>query len=146
LKAARLFDGTSDRPIVPGVVVMSGNRIEAIGGATPANATIVDLGDATLLPGFIDAHTHLTSDFHPDYNGARLRGFSRTVAEDAIRASMNVRKTLLAGFTTVRDVGSQDFLDVGLRDRMERKAPSAPFARASIRSNTAPSSMRKPCA
>jgi imidazolonepropionase-like amidohydrolase len=116
LKAARLFDGTSDRPIVPGVVVVSGNKIQAIGDTAPANATVIDLGDATLLPGFIDAHTHLTFDFDPDYNGARLRGFSRTVAENAIRASMNARKTLLAGFTTVRDVGSADFLDVGLRD------------------------------
>src|SRR5258708_3842052 len=74
LKAARLFDGTSDRPIVPGVVVVSGNKIQAVGGAVPANATVIDLGDATLLPGFIDAHTHLTFDFDPDYNGARLRG------------------------------------------------------------------------
>jgi imidazolonepropionase-like amidohydrolase len=116
LKAARLFDGRSDRLVEPGLVVVVGNRIEAIGGAAPANATVVDLGDATLLPGFIDAHTHLTSDFDPDYNGARLKGFSRTVAESAIRASVNARKTLLAGFTTVRDLGSQDFLDVGLRN------------------------------
>ena len=116
LKAARLFDGRSDRLVEPGMVVVVGNRIEATGGAAPANATIIDLGDATLLPGFIDAHTHLTSDFDPDYNGARLKGFSRTVAESAIRASVNARKTLLAGFTTVRDVGSQDFLDVGLRN------------------------------
>ena len=116
LKAARLFDGHSDRLLEPGLVIVVGNRIEAIGGAAPAKATVVDLGDATLLPGFIDAHTHLTSDFDPDYDGARLKGFSRTVAESAIRASVNARKTLLAGFTTVRDVGSQDFLDVGLRN------------------------------
>lgn len=116
LKAARLFDGKSDRLVEPGVVVVSGNKIQAIGGAAPANATVIDLGDATLLPGFIDAHTHLTYEFDPDYDGARLRGFSRTVAESAIRASANARKTLLAGFTTVRDVGSEDFLDVGLRN------------------------------
>lgn len=116
LKAARLFDGRSDRLVEPGLVIIVGNRIEALGGAAPANATVIDLGDATLLPGFIDAHTHLTSDFDPDYNGARLKGFSRTVAESAIRASVNARKTLLAGFTTVRDLGSQDFLDVGLRN------------------------------
>jgi imidazolonepropionase-like amidohydrolase len=116
LKAARLFDGHNDRLVEPGLVIVVDNRIEAIGGAAPANATVVDLGDATLLPGFIDAHTHLTSDFDPDYDGARLKGFSRTVAESAIRASVNARKTLLAGFTTVRDVGSQDFLDVGLRN------------------------------
>jgi imidazolonepropionase-like amidohydrolase len=126
LKAARLFDGTSERPIVPGVVVVSGNKIQAVGGAVPANATVIDLGDATLLPAFIDAHTHLTFDFDPDYDGARLRGFSRTVAENAIRASMNARKTLLAGFTTVRDVGSEDFLDVGLRDAIHAGVVSGP--------------------
>jgi imidazolonepropionase-like amidohydrolase len=116
LNAARLFDGTSDRPIAPGVVIVSGNKIQAVGGAVPANATVIDLGDATLLPGFIDAHTHLTFDFDPDYDGARLRSFGRTVGESAIRASVNARKTLLAGFTTVRDVGSADFLDIGLRN------------------------------
>jgi imidazolonepropionase-like amidohydrolase len=84
--------------------------------AVPPGATVVDLGDATLLPGFIDAHTHLTFDFDPDYNGAVLRGLQRPVAEQAIRATVNARKTLQAGFTTVRDVGSGDFIDVGLRN------------------------------
>ncbi|HEY3458258.1 MAG TPA: amidohydrolase family protein [Bryobacteraceae bacterium] len=126
LKAARLFDGRSDRLVEPGLVIIVGNRIEALGGAAPANATVIDLGDATLLPGFIDAHTHLTSDFDPDYNGARLKGFSRTVAESAIRASVNARKTLLAGFTTVRDLGSQDFLDVGLRNAINAGVVSGP--------------------
>ncbi|HEY6989378.1 MAG TPA: amidohydrolase family protein [Bryobacteraceae bacterium] len=126
LKAARLFDGRSDRLIEPGLVIVLGNRIEALGGAAPANATVIDLGDATLLPGFIDAHTHLTSDFDPDYNGARLKGFSRTVAESAIRASVNARKALLAGFTTVRDVGSQDFLDVGLRNAINSGVTPGP--------------------
>src|SRR6266571_3020542 len=91
LKAARLFDST-------------------------AGVTVIDLQDATLLPGFIDAHTHLTFDFDPDYNGAQLRALQRTVAEQAIRGAENARKTLMAGFTTVRDLGSSDFLDVGLRD------------------------------
>lgn len=116
VKAARLFDGKSDTLIQPGVVVISGNKIQSIGGPIPAAATVVDLGDATITPGFIDSHTHLTMDFDPDYNGARLRAQGRTVAEDAIRATVNARKTLMAGFTTVRDVGSRDFLDVGLRN------------------------------
>jgi imidazolonepropionase-like amidohydrolase len=116
LKAARLFDGKSDRLVQPAEVVVVDGKIESIGGAAPANATVLDLGDATLLPGFIDAHTHLTQDFDPDYQGARLRGMERTVPEQAIRATANARKTLMAGFTTVRDVGSHDFLDVGLRN------------------------------
>jgi len=116
LKAARLFDGKSDMVVQPGVVVVSGNRIQSVGGQVPSTGTVIDLGDATLLPGFIDAHTHLTMDFDPDYNGARLAGLSRTIPEYAIRATVNARKTLMAGFTTVRDVGSEDFLDVGLRN------------------------------
>jgi imidazolonepropionase-like amidohydrolase len=116
LKAARLFDGKSDAVVQPGLVVVSGDKIQSVGGTAPAGATVIDLGDATLLPGFIDAHTHLTMDFNPDYNGARLQALDRTVAESAIRATANARKTLMAGFTTVRDVGSENFLDVGLRN------------------------------
>ena len=116
LKAARLFDGKGDISNQPALIVVSGDKIKAIGGQVPEGAAVIDLGDATLLPGFIDAHTHLTEDFNPDYNGARLLDLTRTIPEDAIRATVNARKTLLAGFTTVRDVGSRDFLDVGLRN------------------------------
>ncbi len=116
LKAARLFDGKSGVLTQPGLVIVSGSKIQSLHGPAPANATVIDLGDATLLPGFIDAHTHLTQDFDPDYNGAQLRELMRTIPERAIRATANARKTLMAGFTTVRDVGSSDFLDVGLRN------------------------------
>jgi imidazolonepropionase-like amidohydrolase len=116
LKAARMFDGKSDAVVQPGLVVVSGDKIQSIGGAAPAGATVIDLGDATLLPGFIDSHTHLTQTFSADYNGARLEALDRTVAESAIRATVNARKTLMAGFTTVRDVGSENFLDIGLRN------------------------------
>jgi imidazolonepropionase-like amidohydrolase len=133
LKAARLFDGKSDTLVEPGMVVVSGNKIQSIGGPMPSNATIVDLGDATLLPGFIDSHTHLTMDFNPDYNGARLQAFGRTVAESAIRATANARKTLLGGFTTVRDVGSTDFLDVGLRNAINAGVVPGPRMLVSVR-------------
>jgi imidazolonepropionase-like amidohydrolase len=116
LKAARLYDGKSEQIVQPGIVVVSDGKIQSMGGAPPAGAKIIDLGDATLLPGFIDAHTHLTMDFDSDYDGARLRALDRTVAEQAIRATANARKTLMAGFTTVRDVGSSDFIDIGLRN------------------------------
>jgi imidazolonepropionase-like amidohydrolase len=116
LKAARLFDATSNSLAQPGVIVVSGNKIQSVGTSVPTGATVVDLGDATLLPGFIDAHTHLTMDFNPDYNGSRLAGLNRTIPESAIRSTVNARKTLMAGFTTVRDVGSENFLDIGLRN------------------------------
>jgi imidazolonepropionase-like amidohydrolase len=116
LKAAHLFDGKSQTVLNNAVIIVDGNKIQSIGGSVPAGAKLIDLGDATLLPGFIDAHTHLTQDFDPDYNGARLKALDRTVAEQAIDATVNARKTLLAGFTTVRDVGSNDFIDIGLRN------------------------------
>ncbi len=116
IKAARMFDGKSDQIISPGLVVIANGKIQSVGGSIPAGANVIDLGNATLLPGLIDAHTHLTMDFDSDYNGARLKALERTTAELAIRSTANARKTLMAGFTTVRDVGSQDFLDVGLRN------------------------------
>ena len=118
LRAARLFDGKSDRLVTPGVVVVSRGKILAAGSAatTPAGAEIIDLGDATLLPGFIDAHTHLTNPYIPDYRQQILNDQQKTVAERTLDATDNLRKTLMAGFTTVRDLGSDDFIDVGLRN------------------------------
>jgi imidazolonepropionase-like amidohydrolase len=134
IKAARLFDGKADRIIEPGIIVVSGTAIQSVGGSatSPANATVIDLGDATLLPGFIDAHTHLTMDFDPDYNGARLKALDRTIGEQAIHATVNARKTLMAGFTTVRDVGSEDFLDVGLRNSINTGVVPGPHMLVSV--------------
>jgi len=118
LKAARLFDGKSNALVTPGVVVVTDGKIVAAGtrAAIPAGAEVVDLGDATLLPGFIDAHTHLTMMYSEDYKQERLDPLEKTIAERALDASVNARVTLLAGITTVRDVGSLDYLDVGLRN------------------------------
>jgi imidazolonepropionase-like amidohydrolase len=116
LKAARLFDGTSNTLAAPALVAVANGKIQSVGGAVPPGAMVIDLGDATLLPGFIDAHTHLTDDFNSDYSGSMLLGLQRTIAEKAIRATANARVTLLAGFTTVRNLGASDFLDVGLRN------------------------------
>jgi imidazolonepropionase-like amidohydrolase len=118
VRAARLFDGVHDTTVPNGVVIVEGERIISAGSnvAIPAGATIVDLGDATLLPGFIDAHVHLSGESSDDWSADTIAGFRRTVAETALRASDNARRTLLAGFTTVRDVGSSDYVDVGLRN------------------------------
>jgi imidazolonepropionase-like amidohydrolase len=118
LKAARLFDGKCNSVVTPGLIVVTGGKITAVGSsaAIPAGAQVIDLGDATLLPGFIDAHTHLTFPYSDDYKQARLDTLQKTIAERALDSSVNARVTLMAGFTTVRDVGSSDYLDVGLRN------------------------------
>ena len=122
LKAARMFDGKSNALATPGLVVVTGGKITAVGaGATiPADAEVIDLGDATLLPGFIDAHTHLTMQYREDYTKAMLQSLQLTIPEKAIDATVNARVTLMAGFTTVRDVGSEDYLDVGLRNAIDK--------------------------
>ena len=118
LKAARLFDGKNDSLATPGLLVVTGGRIVAVGPSAqiPPGAEVLDLGDSTLLPGFIDAHTHLTSPYSDDYKQEQLNRLQKTVAERALDASVIARITLMAGFTTVRDVGSSDYLDVGLRN------------------------------
>jgi imidazolonepropionase-like amidohydrolase len=133
LKAARIFDSSTGTMAQRGLVIVENGKIRSVGDATvPAGATVIDLGDATLLPGFIDAHTHLTMDFDSDYNAAQLTGLQRTVAEQAIRATENARKTLMAGFTTVRDVGSSDFLDVGLRNAINTNVVPGPRMLVSV--------------
>lgn len=118
LKAARMFDGKSDTLTKPGLVVVADGKIAGVGAgaAIPPGAEVLDFGDATLLPGFIDAHTHLTAMYSDDYKQAALDALQKTIPEMALDSSVNARATLMAGITTVRDVGSEDYLDVGLRN------------------------------
>src|ERR1700689_5963724 len=118
IKAARMFDGVSDRVVSPGLVVVLGEKIRGVGAKAeiPAGSEVIDLGDATILPGFMDAHTHLTMQFEFDYRKQQMDVLTKNVAEQALDASVNARGTLMAGFTTVRDVGGSDFIDVGLRN------------------------------
>ena len=137
LRAARMFDGQEIR--TPGIVVVAGTRIRAAGLAAqvPAGAQVIDLGDATLSPGFIDAHTHLTGMFIVDYKQAIIDGLRQTIPEQTLRATDNLRKTVMAGVTTVRDVGSSDFMDVGLRNASAEGIIPGPRMLVAVRSLSA---------
>jgi imidazolonepropionase-like amidohydrolase len=132
LKAARMFDGV--KLSSPGVVVVTGNRITAVGASAgiPPGAEILDFGDATLSPGFIDAHTHITLGSESDYRQMLIDGLQRTVAEMALRSTADARKTLLIGFTTTRDLGSDEFLDVGLRNAIRAGIVDGPRLLVSV--------------
>ena len=127
LKAARLFDGKSSSLLQNGVVIVRGDKIVDAGSnlPLPSGAQVIDLGDATLSPGFMDAHTHLTADFSGNYNERRLQELDLNVSEQAIRATVFARATVEAGFTTVRDLGSRfvasrEFVDVALRNSINK--------------------------
>lgn len=128
LKAARMFDGKSDGLVKPGLVIVTDGKIAGVGASAsvPAGAEVIDFGDATLLPGFIDAHTHLTSMYTEDYKQSALDSLQKTTAEKALDSSMNARVTLMAGVTTVRDVGSGEYLDAGLRNAINRNVVPGP--------------------
>ena len=117
IRAGRLFDATSDNVRENMVIVVEGGRIRSVGPAAsvsiPAGANVIDLSRATVLPGLIDCHVHLGS--RADRYDEIYR-FKDTPFTSAFVAVVNARKTLEAGFTTVRDVGSKPFLAVDLRN------------------------------
>jgi imidazolonepropionase-like amidohydrolase len=117
LKARHIFDAVSGELRPNGSIVVKGERIASVEGPAPADARIIDLGDATLLPGFIDAHVHIAYEFDADYYRHNWNLLTRFTSEQALYASVYARRTLEAGFTTIRNVGATgEYIDVGIRN------------------------------
>lgn len=118
IKAAQIIDGRGGAPIKNGAIVVTDDKITAVGSlasiSIPAGAKMIDLGDATLMPGFFDLHTHIIGRVLGDPDGVN------SAARDydsfgAILSVENARKTLMAGFTTIRNLGAERFDDFALR-------------------------------
>lgn len=130
LRAARMLDVRSGKLVQPAVVVVEGDQIRAAGAAgsvdVPAGARVVELGELTLLPGLMDLHTHLSVGGTPDQKFGPWMTMSMGPVDSALQAAHNASATLQAGFTTVRECGSNDFIDVALDRAIERGAIEGP--------------------
>ncbi|HKT48111.1 MAG TPA: amidohydrolase family protein [Candidatus Acidoferrales bacterium] len=128
IRASRLLDGKGETPLQHAVVLVEGEKITAIGSAIqiPPGAQIIDLGDATLLPGLIDAHTHLLSELDASKSVSQGDDWlsivaTQSTAERALLGAKLGREDLEAGITTVRDVGNSGVNgDVALRRAFQR--------------------------
>jgi len=126
LRFGNLVDGQG-HVIKDAVVIVDGEKIVRVGGEIPKNATVVDLRKYTAIPGLIDAHTHMT--FYWDRKPGTRPWSQLGTLHDAVTvylAQENARKTLETGVTTVRDLGSWNYLDVAMRDLINRGAMTGP--------------------
>ncbi len=123
VRARAMLDVVSGTLVANPVVLIEGDRIAAVGTglAIPAGVEVIDLGDATLLPGLIDCHTHVTTTYRFLIQGGPMH--------DAVTAYSRARLTLDAGFTTVRDLWAKDYTDVALRDAIDRGEVPGPRMR-----------------
>ncbi len=120
IHAGRLVDPVKGVVLTDQTIIIQGDRIIAVGPSAkvvpPANARLIDLSHSTVLPGLIDVHVHLTSN--PDEGGPN--GLTVSTPDETIIGVVNARKTLMAGFTAVRNVGAGGFADVAVRDAINK--------------------------
>jgi imidazolonepropionase-like amidohydrolase len=141
LKPARVFDGVDPKPHEGWAVVVRGERIESVGpaAAAPADATVIELSGDTLIPGLIEGHSHLF--LHP-YNETPWddQVLHEPLALRTARATVAAKATLLAGFTTVRDLGTEGagYADVGLKQAIDQGIIPGPRMLVATRALVAP--------
>lgn len=117
VRAGTVVDGTGAAPIKNAVILVQGDRITAVGPNVriPSGATVIDLSEWTVLPGFVDAHVHLTGHIIGDGDWQH-QDLVETAAQRALLGAAHAQQTLEAGFTTVRNVGADAFTDIALRN------------------------------
>jgi imidazolonepropionase-like amidohydrolase len=137
VRASRMLDVQSGSFVRDAVIVVEGEKITAVGTnvSIPPGARLIDLGDATLLPGLIDCHTHLMARIPDEPQGYGLNLLTKSQAFRALEGAADARVTLLAGFTAVRDVESEGsgYADVDLRDAINQGLVEGPRMQAATR-------------
>src|SRR5690348_1174956 len=131
LHAARLLDVAAGKIILPGEILVRGERIAEVGTAVshPEGAEVIDLGDCTLMPGLIDAHVHLF--LHPGNEG--MQTVDESVPQRTIQATLAARADLMAGFTAERDMGTEGAgsADTAVRNAIDQGSIPGPRLRIS---------------
>jgi imidazolonepropionase-like amidohydrolase len=124
IKAGRLIDGLSNAVVNNAFILIEGDKITAVGPnvTVPVGAEVIDLKTATVLPGLIDCHTHVTGQPSNYYDDV----FRKSHLDEAVTAHIYARRTLEAGFTTIRNLGSSEFVDVALRNAINRGEVAGP--------------------
>jgi imidazolonepropionase-like amidohydrolase len=131
VRAGHLLDVKTGKILDGQTIVVTGDTISSVGASsavpTQPGDTVVDLGDRTVMPGLIDVHTHITGEpnFDPYFE------LTQTDAKEAIHGVVNARTTLMAGFTTIRNVGAGGYTDVDLRDAINQGQVPGPHMQVS---------------
>lgn len=128
LHAARMLDVDSGRMLHDPLVLVEGDRIASVseGGNAPAGVQVLELGDVTLLPGLIDVHVHITGDSTASTGNYYRDILTQGPIDEAVAAHVFAWRTLDAGFTTVRNLGSSAYIDVALRNAIDRGLVQGP--------------------